>query len=54
MLPPVGIEPGPLINLWFQVQHYPLWTNLACATYGIFKLLFMHHLIFGLIGTEKI
>ena len=19
-------------NLWFQVQHYPLWTNLACAT----------------------
>ena len=29
---PVGIEPGPLINLGFQVQHYPLWTNLSCAT----------------------
>ena len=29
MLPLVGIEPRPLINLWFQVQHYPLWTNWA-------------------------
>ena len=31
MLPAEGIEPGPLINLWFQVQHYPFWTNLAFA-----------------------
>ena len=31
MLPLVGIEPGPLINLWFQVQHYPLCTNWAFA-----------------------
>ena len=33
MLPPVGIEPGPLIA-WFQVQHYPFYTNLtfACKT----------------------
>ena len=32
MLPPVGIEPRPLIasdSLWFQVQHYPLYTNLT-------------------------
>ena len=25
------IEPGPLINLWFQVQHYPFWANWAFA-----------------------
>ena len=31
MLLLVGIEPGPLINLWFQVQHYPFWANLAFA-----------------------
>ena len=48
MLPPVGIEPEPLINLWFQVQHSPFSASETCATYGIFKLLFMHHLIFGL------
>ena len=35
-------------DLWFQVQHYPFWTNLTHATLEIFKLLFMHHLIFGL------
>ena len=27
MLPLVGIEPEPLLNL----QHYPFWNNLACA-----------------------
>ena len=34
MLPPVRIEPIPLMNLWFQVQHYPFYTNLsfACKT----------------------
>ena len=34
MLPPVSIEPNPLINLWFQVQHSPFWTNwtFACKT----------------------
>ena len=26
---PVSIEP---LDLWFQVQHSPLYTNLACAT----------------------
>ena len=31
MLPPVRIEPGPLINLWFQVWHSPFWTNWAFA-----------------------
>ena len=31
MLPPVSIEPGPLMNLRFQVQHSPFWTNLAFA-----------------------
>ena len=29
MLPPVSIEPGPLIKLWFQVQHSPFLANLA-------------------------
>ena len=48
MLLPVSIEPGPLINLWFQVQHSPFWTNLSFATWKIFKLLLMHHLISGL------
>ena len=31
MLPPVGIEPRPFHNLWFQFQHSPFWTNLAFA-----------------------
>ena len=26
-LHPVGIEPKPLFNLWFQVQHYPFWAT---------------------------
>ena len=25
----LGIEPGPLMNLWFQVQHSPFWTKLT-------------------------
>ena len=45
MLPPVSIEQ---LDLWFQVQHAPLYTNLASATQEIFKLLFIHHLMFGL------
>ena len=34
MLPPVSIEPRPLMNMSFQVQHSPFWTNLAfgCKT----------------------
>ena len=31
MLPPVSIEPRPLMNLWIQVQHSPFWTNLTFA-----------------------
>ena len=31
MLPQVRIEPGPLINLWFQVQHSPFWANWELA-----------------------
>ena len=33
-VPPVNIETGPLMNLWFQVHHSPFWTNLgsACKT----------------------
>ena len=48
MLPLVSIKPGTVINLWFQVQHSPFWPNVARATQEIIKLLFMHHLIFGL------
>ena len=36
------------------VQCLTIWVKLACAIEGIFKLLFMHHLIFGLRGTERI
>ena len=34
MLPPVRIDPRPLMSLWFQVQHSPFWANLtfACKT----------------------
>ena len=34
MLPPVGIEPGPLITSDSKSQHYPFWTKLtfACKT----------------------
>ena len=28
----VSIEGRPLINLWFQVQHSPFWTNLTFAS----------------------
>ena len=31
MIPPVGIEPGPLMNLWFQAQHSPCSANWAFA-----------------------
>ena len=31
MFPPVGIEPWSLMNLWFQVQYYPVWTKLTFA-----------------------
>ena len=27
----MGLESGPLINLWFQVQHYAFWANWAFA-----------------------
>ena len=32
ILPLVSIEPGLLINLLFQIQHSPFWTNLSFAT----------------------
>ena len=35
ILPPVGIEPRPLMNLCFQVQHSPFYTNLTCAALEI-------------------
>ena len=28
----IHVEPGPLINLCFQVQHYPFWANWAFAS----------------------
>ena len=31
MLPLVGIELRSLINLWFHVQHSPIWANWAFA-----------------------
>ena len=42
------MNPRPLFNLWFRVQHSPFLASLACATQEIFKLLFLHHLIVGL------
>ena len=35
MLPPLRIKPSPLIDLWFQVQHFPFWANLASDLVGI-------------------
>ena len=32
LLPLVGIESGHLINISYQVQNYPFWTNVAYAT----------------------
>ena len=31
ILPSVSIEPRPLMNLWFQVQHSPFYTNWVFA-----------------------
>ena len=46
MLPPMRIEPRPLIKFWFQVQHCPLWTNLAFAwKTEILGYLFSHSLL---------
>ena len=49
MLHLVRIEPRPLINLWFQVQHHPLWTNWALAykteTLGSLYKLYSHALL---------
>ena len=53
---PVRIEPNPLMNLWFQVQHSPFLAKWACATKGIFKLLLMHHLFLDfddLVGINR-
>ena len=46
MLCLVGIEPRPLITLWFQVYHYPFWANLtfACKT-EILGSLYSHALL---------
>ena len=52
MIPPSGDRTQASHNLWFQVLHYPFWASEACAT-EIFKLLFMHYLIFGLGGNER-
>ena len=43
MLPLVGTEPGPLMNLWFQVQHSPSWTNWAfsCETETLGSFVFI-------------
>ena len=40
MLPPVSIEPRPLMNLWFQVQYSPFYTNwaFACKTESLGSL----------------
>ena len=54
MLPPNGDRSQASHNLLFQVQHYPFWASEACPASEIFKLLFVHHLIFGLWGTERI
>ena len=51
MLSTVRIEPRPLTNL--QVQHSLLSSSGMCYL-EIFKLLFMHHLIFGLVTDLKL
>ena len=53
-LPPVVLDLVQEIIASLGVQCLTIWAKLACAIYGIFKLLFMHHLIFGLRGTDRI
>ena len=53
-LPPVGLDLMQEIVTGSGVQCLIIWAKLACAIWGIFKLLFMHHLIFGLGGTEDL
>ena len=35
-------------SLWFKVEDSPFWACEACTTGEIFKVLFIHHLIFDL------
>ena len=53
-LPLVGLDLLLQIITGLGVQCLTIWAKQACAISGIFKLLFMHHLIFGLRGTERI
>ena len=50
----VGLDLMQEIIAGLGVQCLTILAKQACAIYGIFKLLFMHHLIFGLRGTERI
>ena len=45
MLPSVSFEPKPLTRASDSKSNTPFYTNLACATWKIFKLLFMHHFL---------
>ena len=53
MLPLVGIDSWPLINLWFQVQHYPFWANwvFVCKTETLESL--YSHVLLILTYTSK-
>ena len=53
MLSPVNIEPRPLMNLWFQVQHSPFCTSwaFACNTETLGSL--YSHALLILTGSSK-
>ena len=54
MLPPVSIES---LDLWFQVQHSPFWTNLTFAcktdTLGSLVMLYWFHALLILTKSPK-
>ena len=55
MLHPVGIEPRPLIashSPWFQVQHYPFYTNLTCKSETL-RSLYIHALLIPLKSSKS-
>ena len=54
MLPQVWIEPGSLMNLWFQVQQAPLYTNwtFACKTETLTSL-YRHALLIPLKSSKS-
>ena len=53
MLPPVGIEPWPITNFLFQVQHSPFWAKWSFACKTDFRFLIYSHALLIPIKLSK-